>query len=417
MRKDMERPLSGIRVISLGQYMSAPYCSLLLADAGAQVIKIERPGTGDPRRAIPPFAEGPDGAKVAGGFMAYNRNKKSLALNMRSEEGKEVFRRLAATSDVVVENLRPGAMEKMGFDYPSLKEINPRLVYATISGFGRLPGYEGPYGNRPAFDIVAEAMSGVMDLVGFADKPPSWTIYGLADVYSGMVTAYGIMQALFMRERTGEGQFVDSSMLDNMIALNERMIMLYSITGQEPHRGRLRHAYPRAAFQCSDGWLALNVPNDLVWQRLCQVMEREDLIDDPRSKDGNARADHTEFLNPIISAWMAGRTRSEADEALNSHGVPVGPVYTASDVFASPQVEARKMLITVDDPQVGEYRFARTVPMLSSAPEAEGRPAPRLGQHTRQILGELLGYDAAELDRLEREKVIESTPETPSPDR
>jgi crotonobetainyl-CoA:carnitine CoA-transferase CaiB-like acyl-CoA transferase len=387
--------------------MSAPYCTLLLADAGAEVIKIERPGIGDPRRAIPPFAEGPDGARVAGGFIAYNRNKQSLALNMRSEDGKEIFRKLVATADVVVENLRPGAMKKMGFDYPDLRLINPGLVYATISGFGRLPGYEGPYGNRPAFDIVAEAMSGVMNLVGFADKPPSWTIYGMADVYSGMVTAFGIMQALFMRERTGEGQVVDSSMLDNMIALNERMVMLYSLTGQEPHRGQLRHLYPRAAFECSDGWLALNVPNDIVWQRLCQVMGREDLIEDPRSKDGSARAEHADFLDPIISGWMAGHTRSEAEEALNSHGVPVGPVHTASDVFDCPQVEARKMLISVEDPEVGEYKFARTVPMLSSAPEAEGRPAPRLGQHTRQILSELLGYDTAEIERLEKEKVVE----------
>ncbi len=405
----MERPLTGIRVISLGQYMSAPYCTLLLADAGAEVIKIERPGYGDPRRAIPPFVEGPHGARMAAGFIAYNRNKQSLALNMRAEEGKEIFRKLATISDVVVENLRPGAMEKMGFDYPALKEINPRLVYATISGFGRLPGYEGPYGKRPAFDIVSEAMSGVMNLVGFADKPPSWTIYGLADVYSGMVTAYGITQALFMRERSGEGQFVDSSMLDNMIALNERMVMLYSTTGEEPQRGRLRHLYPRAAFKCSDGYLALNVPNDVIWQRLCQVMEREDLIDDPRSATGTARAANAEFLDPIISGWMAGCTRAEAEETLNAHGVPVGPVYTAGDVFADPQVEARKMLVTVEDPEVGAYRFARTVPTMSSAPEIEARPAPRLGQHTRPIMSELLGYEMAEIDRLHSEKVIETS--------
>jgi len=404
----MLRPLTGIRVISLGQYMSAPYCTLLLADAGAEVIKIERPGWGDPRRAIPPFAEGEDGTKKAGGFIAYNRNKKSLALNMRSEAGKEIFRKLVDKSDVVVENLRPGAMAKMGFDYEVLKEMNPRLIYATISGFGRLPGYEGPYGKRPAFDIVAEAMSGVMNLVGFADKPPSWTIYGLADVYSGLCTAYGIMLALFMREQTGAGQFVDSSMLDNMLALNERMVMLYSITGEEPQRGQLRHLYPRAAFKCSDGYLALNVPTDLIWQRLCQVMGREDLIDDPRSADGTSRAANAEFLDPIINGWLAGMTRAEAEEALNSQGVPVGPVYTAADVFADPQVEARKMLVTVDDPEVGKYRFARTTPMLSSAPEIEATPAPKLGQHTRQILNELLGYELAQIDQLEQEKIVES---------
>ncbi len=404
----MLRPLTGIRVVSFGQYMSAPYCTLLLADAGAEVIKIERPGSGDPRRAIPPFAEGADGTKKAGGFMAYNRNKKSLALDMRSEAGKEIFRKLVDVSDVVVENLRPGAMAKMGFDYEVLHRLNPRLVYATISGFGRLPGYEGPYGNRPAFDIVAEAMSGVMNLVGFADKPPSWTIYGLADVYSGLCTAYGIMLALFMREQTGEGQFVDSAMLDNMLALNERMVMLYSLTGEEPQRGRLRHAYPRAAFKCSDGYLALNVPNDLIWQRLCQVMSREDLIDDPRSADGSARATNAEFLDPIIEGWLVERTRAEAEEVLNSKGVPVGPVYTATDVFASPQVKARKMLVTVDDPDVGKYQFARTTPMLSSAPEVDATPAPRLGEHTRPILSDLLGYEAAEINRLEQEKVVAS---------
>lgn len=403
----MQRPLEGIRVIGLEQYMSAPYCTLLLADAGAEVIKIERPGSGDPRRAIPPFAEGESGVKKAGGFMAYNRNKKSLALNLRSEAGQEVFKKLAAVSDVVVENLRPGAMDKMDLGYQALKKINPGLVYAAISGFGRLEGYEGPYGHRPALDIVAEAMSGVMHLVGFADKPPSWTIYGLADVYSGLCTAYGIMQALFMRVRTGEGQFVDSAMFDNMLALNERMVMLYSLTGQAPHRGRLRHLYPRGAFKCSDGYLALNVPDDLIWRRLCQVMDREDLISDPRSADGTARATHAGFLDPIIEGWLSDKTRTQAEEILNTAGVPAGPVYTAEDIFEDPQVKARKMLVPVEDPDVGTYLFARTTPMLSSAPELETHPAPGLGQHTRQILSDLLGYGHAEIERLDQMGVVE----------
>lgn len=402
----MDRPLSGIRVIGLEQYMSAPYCTMLLADAGAEVIKIERPGSGDPRRHIPPFAEGEDGTKKAGGFMGYNRNKKSLALNMRSDDGKQVLRDLVAASDVVVENLRPGAMTKMGLDYETLSQVNPRLVYAAISGFGRLEGYEGPYGKRPAFDIVAEAMSGVMHLVGFEDKPPSWTIYGLADVYTGMCTAYGVMQALFMRERTGKGQFVDSAMLDNMLALNERMVMLYSMTGQEPHRGRLQHLYPRAAFKCSDGYLAMNVPDDRIWARLCQTMDREDLIDDPRSSNGTARAANADLLDPIIEGWLADKSRAEAEAALNANGVPVGPVYTAQDVFSDPQVEARKMLVSVDDPDVGSYQFARAPVMLSSAPEIEANPAPDLGQHSREILADLLGYETATIERLASQEVI-----------
>ncbi len=402
------RPLTGIRVLSLGQYISAPYCTMLLADSGADVIKIERPQGGDPRRAIPPFAEGAEGTRVAGGFMAYNRNKQSLALDLNSAAGKEIFKKLAGQADVLVENLRPGAMQKLGFTHETLQAINPRLVYATVSGFGRLPGHEGPLGDLPAFDIVAEAMSGVMDLVGFADKPPSWTIYGLADVYSGMVTAYGIMLALFMRERTGQGQFVDSAMLDNMIALNERMVMLHSLTGEEPQRGRLRHLYPRAAFKCKDGYLALVAPNDLIWQRICRVIGRLDLVEDPRSSEGAARAANASFLDPIIEGWLAGHTRAEAAELLNANGVPAGPVHTAGDIFASPQVAARELLMEIEDPQVGKYKFARTPPLLSAAPRIATNPAPRLGQHTRQILSELLGYDAQEIDRLEEEKVIKT---------
>ena len=361
----MDRPLSGLLVTGIEQYMAGPYCTMLLADAGAEVIKIERPGRGDPRRAMPPFAEG-DGVRKAAGFMAYNRNKKSLALDLGKPEGQEVFRRLAARSDVVVENLRPGAMEKQGLGHGKLRELNPRLVWAVISGFGRLPGHLGPYSDRPAFDIVAEAMSGIMHLVGFEDKPPSWTIYGMADVYTGMVTAYGIMQALFMRERTGQGQLVDSAMFDNMLALNESMVALYSVAGQSPHRGRLAHVYPRGAYKTRDGYIALNVPDNIIWERLCQVIGRPDLAGDERSVSGTARAANAELLQPIIEGWLAGTTRGEAVDALNAAGVPCGPVNTAADVFADPHVEARGMLMEVDDPAVGTFRFARTPPHLSA---------------------------------------------------
>ncbi len=392
----MRRPLSGIRVIGMEQYMSAPYCTMLLADAGAEVIKIERPGTGDPRRAIPPFVE-KDGKKKAGGFLSYNRNKKSVSLNLRSPQGQEIYKQLAAKADVVVENLRPGSMDKMGLGYEALKTLNPKLVYAAISGFGRLPGYQGPYSNRPAFDIVAEAMSGVMHQVGFADKPPSWTIYGMADVYSGMVTAYGVMLALFMRERTGQGQFVDSAMFDNMLALNERMVTLFSTAGQSPRRGLLKNLYPRGAFKTKDGYIALNVPNDLIWQRLCRAMGREDLTDDPRSNSGTARAANSPFLQPIIEGWLAALTREEAVTRLNEVGVPTGPVYRAEDVFADPQVAARHMLLTVPDPDVGDFRFARTPIHLSDAPELPANPAPNLGQDTAAVLQDLLGYSAEQL--------------------
>jgi CoA:oxalate CoA-transferase len=401
------RPLSGVRVIGLEQYMSAPYCTMLLADAGAEVIKIEMPGRGDPRRSIPPYATDDQGRRVAGGFIGYNRNKKSLALDLRQEAGRQVLTDLARISDVVVENLRPGAMDKLGLGYQALKTINPRLVYAAISGFGRLEGYLGPYSDRPAFDIVAEAMSGVMNLVGFSDKPPSWTIYGLADVYTGMVTAYGVMLALYMRVHTGQGQFVDSAMLDNMLALNERMAVIYSFTGRSPERGQLKHIAPRGAFRCRDGYLAINVPDDLQWRRMCAAMGRQDLVDDPRTADGTARGAHAELIRSVIEDWLSDKSRAEAAALLEEQGVPSGPVFTAEDVFRDPHVAARHMLLTVDDPVAGPRQYTRSPLHLSSAPEIPGEPAPRLGEHTRAILRDLLGYDEARIEELQSKGIIE----------
>jgi len=402
----LKRPLTGIRIVGVEQYMSAPYCTMVLADAGAEVIKIERPDGGDPRRSIPPFATDDQGGRVAGNYLGYNRNKKSVALNLREESGRKVLRDLVEVSDCVVENLRPGAMDRLGLGYERLKKINPGLIYAAISGFGRLEGHTGPYAQRPAFDIVAEAMSGMMNLVGFADKPPSWTIYGMADVYTGMVTCYGIMMALFMRERTGEGQFVDSSMLDNMLALNERMVTMYSFTGESPARGEEKHQYPRGAFRCQDGYLALSVPDNVQWARLCRAMGREDLIEDPRTEDGTARGKHVDFVRPIIEGWLADKTRAQAVQLLDEQGVPSGPVYTAEDVFADDHFADRKMLVTVDDAIAGPRKFARSPIHLSSAPEILTEPAPRLGQHTRSILGDLLEYSDAEIDQLRDQGVV-----------
>ncbi len=338
--------------------------------------------------------------------MGYNRNKKSLALDFRGPRGQEIFRKLVENADVLVENLRPGSLDRLSLGYETLKAINPRLVHAVISGFGRLPGHRGPYSDRPAFDIVAEAMSGIMHLVGFEDKPPSWTIYGMADIYSGMVTAYGILQALFMRERTGEGQFVDSSMYDNMLSLNESMVALYSVAGQSPHRGRPRNAYPRGAYPARDGYVAVNVPDERIWRRWCEIMQRLDLIDDPRSSSGTARSQNREFIDSVIGEWFAGLTRHEAVEQLNNAGVPSGPVHTAEDVFTCPQVKARGMLMPVNDPQVGKFLFSRTPPHLSAAPDLPAEPAPALGGHTREVLQALLGYSPKEVDKLIAEGIV-----------
>jgi CoA:oxalate CoA-transferase len=406
VRDQTIRPLSGIRVIGLEHYIAGPYCTMLLADAGAEVIKIERPGTGEPRRRIPPFAE-KDGKEKAAGFMAYNRNKKSLALDLQDPEGKEALRKLAAVSDVVVENFRPGAVEKLGLGYGSLKRLNPRLVFASISGFGRLPGYQSAYADLPAFDIVAEAMGGVMDLIGFEDRPPSSTLYGMADIHSGMVGAFGIMQALFMRERTGEGQMVDVSLLDSMLALNERMVALYSVSGKEPKRGTLEHLWPRGAFKCIDGYVALNVPDDRIWSRLATTVGRPDLVTDPRSATGSARAANAALLQPILEGWMADKTRREIVDTLNAAGMPVGPVYTAKDVFADEHFRKRGMLVEVDDPEVGPHTFARSAPHLEAAPEIPLVPSPSLGAHTREVLEDLLGYSVEKVEEMEAGGIVQ----------
>jgi len=406
MNNPVQRPLSGIRVTGLEQYMAGPYCTMLLADAGAEVIKIERPGTGDPRRSMPPFAE-KDGHKKAAGFMGYNRNKKSLALDLRHPDGQEIFRKLCVTSDVVVENLRPGSMNRMGLGADEMRALNEKLIWATISGFGQMEGFKGPYSDRPAFDIVAEAMGGIMNLVGFADKPPSWTIYGMADIYTGQVTAYGIMQALFMRERTGVGQFIDSAMYDNMLALNESMVTLYSVAGQVPERDKPKNLWPRGAYKTTDGYIALNIPDNIQWARLCKTMGRADLIDDPRAINGTARSENREQLQPVIENWLGTLSRDQAVETLNKAGIPCGPVNTVEDIVHDPQVKARSMIMPIKDPDVGTFQMTRSVPHLSENKQLPAHPAPNLGQHSREILQDVLGYTSVKVDRLVESGVIE----------
>ncbi len=392
------RPLEGIRVIGLEQYMAGPYCTMLLADAGAEVIKIEKPNVGDPRRHMPPFAE-KGSIKKAAGFMGYNRNKKSLALNLQSPEGKDIFKKLVNTADVVVENLRPGAMKKIGLTYNEMGNQNSKLIWALISGFGQLDGYRGPYSERPAFDIVKEAMSGIMHQVGFADKPPSWTIYGMADIYTGMVTSYGVMQALFMREKTGKGQLIDSAMFDNMLSLNEAMVVLHSVTKQSPARGKPKNLFPRGAFKTKDGYIALNVPDNIIWERLCKTIQREDLATDKRCKTGVERAANSEYIQKIIDDWLIQFTRAEAIEKLNNNGVPTGPINTAPDIFSDPHVQSRKLLMTIEDEEVGTYQFSRTPPLMSASPELPNRRSPKLGEHSESILTEL-GYNPKEISQL-----------------
>jgi formyl-CoA transferase len=379
---------------------------MCLADAGAEVVKIERPDGGDPRRTYRPIIGDPGGDYVSGGFLSYNRNKKSVALDLKSEKGREIFKELVRRADVIVENMGPGTMDRLGLGYEALRHINPRIVYAAISGFGRLPEFAGPYSERPAFDTVILAMSGIMHIIGTEEGPPLVGILGLADIYTGLSTAYQIMLALYMREKTGEGRFIDAAMYDALVSLNERSVMLRTFTGEVLGRGKDKYQYPAGAYKCRDRYVAFITPNDQVWARLCNAIGRPDLIDDPRTSTGPARSQNSDFVDKVLEDWMSARDSDEVVEILNANGVPAGPVQTAEDLVNCPQLRARRMLIEVEDPIGGKLTLVRTPLRMTGVGEVPTRTAPRLGEHTDEVLRSWLGLPDEEIEVLRREGVI-----------
>jgi formyl-CoA transferase len=401
------RPLAGIRVLGLEQYIAGPYCTMLLADAGAEVIKIEPPGSGDPRRSLGPFAVNERGEKSSGGFMRYNRSKKSLTLDLKQEQGKEIFRALVKKSDVIVENFRPDTMERLGFPYEVIRQLNPAIIYASLSGFGRLESLRGPYWDRPGFDIVFQAMGGLMHNVGEKDGPPLFLGVPLGDIYSPMVAAYGIVMALRMRDKTGLGQYVDAAMYDCMTALNEGSVLMYSYDGKVPGRDQPRPQAPQCAFRTKDGYVALIVPTEDMWVRFCRAIEREDLIKHPLCSSGVLRGKNfNSFLKPILDEWMGQRTNGQVIQRLLEQGVPVGPSQTAKDLVECPQLKARNMILDIEDPVGGKKKIVGSPVKLSSVPEIIPKPAPRLGENTGEILEQLLGFTRERIDALRAGKVV-----------
>lgn len=401
------KPLDGIQVLAFEVQVAGPYCTMMLADQGATVIKVERPEGGDTARGGAPMVKNDAGEAQSGYFLRFNRNKRSLTLNLKSDRGRELFAELAAKSDVLVENFRPGLLDEMGIGYKALSERNPGLIYACISGFGSLDGYLGPYSKRPAYDIVAQAMGGLMNTCGQADGPPTWLGVALGDIVSGMNAAFAIMLALFQRTQTGRGQYIDISMYDTIVGLAERSITAYSLTQQVLERGRERYMAPWGPFQCKDGYVGVIVATEGDWAKFCQAIERPELVGREGATSGPERAANMSgWLGEIINGWFSSQTKAEASARLLAAGLPVGPVQTAKEIFEDPHVAARRLMIDVPDPILGSVKLVGPVAKLSGDTTPVIGPAPLLGQHSVEILTEVLGYTPEQAQELKRNGIV-----------
>jgi CoA:oxalate CoA-transferase len=401
------KPLDGIRVLAFELQVAGPYCTMMLADQGASVVKVERPEGGDTARGGAPKVKNDKGETQSGYFLRFNRNKRSVTLNLKSDKGREIFRRLAEKSDVVVENFRPGLLDEMGIGYKALAEKNPGLIYCCISGFGSLEGYLGPYSKRPAYDIVAQAMGGLMNTCGAADGPPTWLGTALGDIVSGMNAAYAIMLALYERTKTGTGQYIDISMYDTIIGLAERSVTAYSLTQHVLTRGREPYMAPWGPFKCQDGYVGLIVATEGDWAKFCQAIERPDLVGKEGTTSGPDRAKNMSgWLGDEINKWFASRTKADATSKLLAAGLPVGPVQTSKEIFEDSHVAARKLLIDVPDPILGSVKLVGPVARMSGDPTPITNPAPLLGQHNAEVLKEVLGYTDDQVTALKSESVL-----------
>jgi crotonobetainyl-CoA:carnitine CoA-transferase CaiB-like acyl-CoA transferase len=407
--KERPGPLAGIRVLSNEVQVAGPYCSMTLGDRGADVIKVERPKYGDSAREGAPVLKNDAGDRVSGYFMRFNRNKRSVTLNLREPRGKEIYKELVKKSDVVIDNLRPGAMNKLGLGYQDLEPLNSSLIYVSISGFGTMPEMMGVYSGRPAYDIVAQAMGGLMYTCGQEGGPPTWLGIALGDLYSAALALQGIMFALYERTKTGRGQYIDISMYDAIISLAERSITAYSLTGHLLERGVEPFIAPWGPFETQDGWIALIVATERDWSRFCEAMGRPDLVGlEGETDSGPARAKNMRdgSLKAIVEEWIASQTTQEVVDKLLAQGLPVGPVQNAQDIFDCPHARARRALIEVEDPVAGRVELVGPPIKMSSQMAVAARPAPRLGEHNEEVLGELLGYAPEEIQEMGESGVL-----------
>ncbi|WP_247728668.1 succinyl-CoA:mesaconate CoA-transferase [Halovivax limisalsi] len=386
--------LSDLRVLDLTQVLAGPYCTMLLADMGADVVKVERPG-GDLIRSSPPHLENPDAEPYGGYFQSVNRGKRSIELDLSGAADRETFLDLVETADVVVENYRAGTMESFDLGYETLRARNPELIYASIRGFGDPRTGETDRQGNPAFDIIAQALGGVMEITGAADGPPMKVGPGIGDLFTGTLNCIGILGAIHHRERTGEGQFVDTAMYDSMISMTERAIYLQSYEGEPPSRRGNSHPtlFPYNAFAVADGYVVVAAFGTNHWRALCAAIDRPDLAEAyPQPAD---RVANRESLRAVVADWMADRTIDEVLDRLEGE-VPVAPVHDTEDIFADEHVHRREMLYDVDQPGTDETVeiAGSAIKMTETNPQPRGR-APLLDEHRAELLAELAAQEEA----------------------
>ncbi|GGJ60534.1 CaiB/BaiF CoA transferase family protein [Streptomyces brasiliensis] len=399
------RPLDGLVVLEMGQYIAAPYCAMMLADLGADVIKIERPGKGDPRRSYDPLIEDENG-RLSGGFLSYNRNKRSVTLDLATHEGQTLYKRLAAKADVIIENLRPGAVDRLGIGYDALRQANPALIYCAISGYGRSPRRRGVYADRPAFDTAIQAMAGLMAITGEPGGPPLPTITGFADLFTAVHAACSVLASLQGRAHTGRGTFVDQSMYDSTASLIERELMLWDFTRQERRRGVDGYA-PLGCLETSDGHIALIIPTDEMWRRMCRAIDREDLLNHPKLDSVLARAENfSTLVRPEAERWTRSRTRQEVVSHFSECGLPAGVVQTIPEVYDCPHLAARDMFLDVHDAHAGKRRMIRTPALLDGYELPRPASAPQLGADNDDVLRQMADATPHDLMRWRQAGVI-----------
>ncbi len=395
-------PLEGVRVLDVSQVMAGPFCTMLLGDLGADVIKIEPPGTGDQTRGAMGFKmKGPDSM----GFLNMNRNKRSVTLNLKSEAGKRAFYKLVETADILVENYRPGVVSKLKIDYPTLHRINPRLIYASISGFGQT----GPWAQRPGFDLMAQAMSGVMSVTGHPGSPPVKAGVPVADIGCALFATYAILSAYIGRQKSGEGQFIDAALFDAALAFSIWDSSEYWGTGVVPGPVGTSNkmSAPYQAVRSKDGYFVMGATNQRLWTQLCEAMGRQDLMEDERFRDNPARLKNREALIEELEKTFVMKTSDEWVDELLGLGIPAGKMSTYPEAFASEHGRHREMRMDIDHPIEGKVPNIGFPVKLSETPQRVRRHPPLLGEHTKEVLAEA-GLSESELRTLDEDGAFAS---------